>query len=262
MVNQSPLISIITACYNSEKFIGETIRSVLSQTYTNWELIIVDDCSSDNSVTIIETFSHTNSSIKLIKNTSNKGVAVARNTATKAAKGQYIAFLDSDDVWKPHKLQTQINFMVENNYNVCYSSYELIDEKGNILNKTINALPELSLKKLLKSNYVGNLTGMYNTSKLGKIYVKNLRKRQDWLLWIEALKRSKKPAKGIQESLAFYRVRENSMSSNKFNLLKYNYWVYKKGLEFSTLKSIACMIQFLLEHFFVKSKQEVTSQKI
>ena len=119
-------------------------------------------------------------------------------------------------------------------------------------------MPLLSYKKYLKSNYIGNLTGIYNAKNLGKITSPNLRKRQDWLLWLNAIKASGKSAQGIQESLAFYRVRENSMSSNKVELLKHNYWVYKKGLSYSTVKSMYCMLVFLWEHFFIKSKQTVT----
>ena len=122
----------------------------------------------------------------------------------------------------------------------------------------VQALPILTYKKHLKSNYIGNLTGIYNAIVLGKITSPNLRKRQDWLLWLNAIKASGKPAKSVQESLAFYRVRENSISSNKIELLKHNYWVYRKGLGFSVLKSMYSMVIFLMEHFFIKRKQTVT----
>ena len=148
--------------------------------------------------------------------------------------------------------------MQTNNCDVCFSSYEHIDETGKPLNKLIKALPVLTYQKYLRSNYIGNLTGIYNAKNLGKITAPNLRKRQDWLVWLSAIKKSGKPAKGIRESLAYYRVRKDSMSSNKINLLKHNYWVYKKGLGFSTLKSIGYMLIFLNGHFFVKSKQTVS----
>lgn len=248
--------------YNSEAFISETIDSVLNQTYKNWELILIDDCSNDKTLEIVKNFISKNTSIQLIKNSNNIGAAYSRNKGIQAAKGVYIAFLDADDLWKPNKLETQLAFMEYENCDVCFSSYNLINEKGELLNKQVKALKEVSYKKLLKSNYIGNLTGIYNAKVIGKINSPNLRKRQDWLLWLTAIKKSGKPAKGIQKSLAYYRIRKDSMSSNKVNLIKYNYRVYKKGLGFSTIKSMYYMLIFLNEHFFVKSKQTVTTNKI
>jgi glycosyltransferase involved in cell wall biosynthesis len=255
------LVSIITPLYNSEAYIGETIQSVLNQTYTNWELLLIDDCSTDNTLTIANSFILKSNRITLIKNKINQGAAISRNKGIKAAKGDYIAFLDADDLWKPHKLQKQIAFMKNENCDVCFSSYEQIDEAGKPLNKLVKALPILPYSKFLKSNYIGNLTGIYNAKTLGKIEAPNLRKRQDWLLWLKAVKTSGKRAKSVQESLAYYRVRENSMSANKVALLKHNYWVYKKGLGYSIVKSMYCMLVFLWEHFFIKSKQTVTLHK-
>ena len=245
--------------YNSEAFISETINSVINQTYKNWELLLIDDASEDNTLQAIQPFLDSYSNIKLIKNERNFGAAISRNKGIEVAKGDYIAFLDGDDVWKPEKLEKQIAFMQNNDCDVCFSSYKQIDEDGKPLNKLVKALPKLTYSTFLRSNYIGNLTGMYNVKTIGKITVPNLRKRQDWLLWLAAIKKSGKPALGIQESLAYYRVRKNSMSSNKFNLLKYNYMVYKKGLGFSTIKSTYCMLVFLNEHFFIKSKQIVNT---
>lgn len=250
-------VSIITPMYNSETFISETINSVLNQTYKNWELLLIDDCSSDNTLQIAKLFSKRHSNIKVLKNSTNLGTAISRNFGIEKSKGDFIAFLDADDLWKPEKLEKQLDFVKRNNCDVCFSSYELINKKGKKLNKLVKALPVLSYNKLLKSNYIGNLTGLYNTKTLGKIKTTNLRKRQDWLLWLEAIKKSGKPAKGIQEPLAYYRVRKDSMSSKKLNLLKYNYWVYRKGLKFSIIKSIYFFILFLFEQFFVKSKQMI-----
>ena len=199
--------------------------------------------------------------IKLLKNTSNSGAAISRNKGIQAANGDFIAFLDADDLWKPNKLEVQLSFMKNEDCDVCYSSYEQIDEDGSLLKKEVRALGTLKYGKLLKSNYIGNLTGIYNAKSLGRILSPDLRKRQDWLLWLSAIKKSGKPAKGIQESLAYYRVRNNSISSNKFKLLKYNYMVYKKGLGYSALKSMYWMLVFLNEHFFVKSKQVITINK-
>jgi len=255
------LVSIITPLHNSEAFISDTIQSILNQTYTNWELLLIDDYSTDNTVTIVNRFLSKNKNIRLIKNKTNLGAAISRNKGIMEAKGDFIAFLDADDLWKVTKLEKQITFMQTSHCAVSFSSYELIDEAGKPLNKLVEALPMLTYKKYLKSNYIGNLTGVYNAKVLGKITSSNLRKRQDWVLWLNAIKASGNPALGILESLAYYRVRENSMSSNKVTLLKHNYWVYKKGLGFSTVKSFYYMLVFLWEHFFVKSKQTVTLHK-
>ena len=255
------VVSVVMPLYNSEIFISETINSVLNQTFTNWELILIDDASTDKTIEIAKSFISNNPKIRLLKNKENLGAALSRNRGIEIAEGDYIAFLDADDLWKPEKLQRQLNFMIAKNCDVCFSSYEQINEIGTSLNKKIKALPVLNYKKLLKSNYIGNLTGIYNAKSLGKIMTPNLRKRQDWLLWLTAIKKSGKPALGIQESLAYYRIRENSMSSNKINLIKHNYWVYKKGLGFSTFKSLYRMLIFLIEHFFVKSKQTIIIRK-
>ncbi|ALJ05569.1 glycosyl transferase [Pseudalgibacter alginicilyticus] len=244
--------------YNSERFISATIMSVVNQTHQNWELLLIDDFSKDKTIQIVKEFITKYPNIKLLENPANQGAAVSRNRGIKAAKGQYIAFLDADDLWKPEKLKKQLAFMKEESCDVCFSSYDLMDELGNPLNKQVKALPVLNYKKLLKSNYIGNLTGIYSVNSLGKITSPNLRKRQDWLIWLESIKTSGKPAKSIQESLAMYRVRNGSISSSKWSLLKYNYWVYKKGLGFSTSKSIFSLLVFLFEYFFIKSKQTVS----
>ena len=256
-----PLVSIITPLYNSEAFVEDTLNSVINQTYSNWELLLIDDGSQDKTIKIVEGYIKKYPNINLIKNETNLGAAISRNKGIEAAKGDYIAFLDADDLWKPTKLEEQVSFMIVENCDVCFSSYEQINEAGEPLNRLVKALPVLNYKTLLKTNYVGNLTGIYNAKKLGKITSPNLRKRQDWLLWLAAIKKSGKPAKSVQESLAYYRVRDNSMSSNKFELLKHNYNVYRKGLGFSVVKSMYRMILFLYEQFFVKSKLIASTDK-
>lgn len=256
-----PLVSIITPLYNSEAFIDQTIKSILNQTYTNWELWLIDDCSTDKTIQLATQYTKTHPNIKLLKNQINSGAAISRNKGISEATGEYIAFLDADDLWTPNKLEVQVKVMQTNNCDVSFSSYKQINEAGQPLNKLVQALPILSYKKYLKTNYIGNLTGMYNAKSLGKITAPNLRKRQDWLLWLSAIKKSGKPALGIQEPLAYYRVRANSISSNKLELLKHNYWVYKKGLGFSTIKSIYSMVIFIWEHFFVKSRLIVSTKK-
>jgi len=248
--------------FNSEAFISEAINSVINQTYKNWELLLVDDCSNDDTLKIVEPYLKRHSKIKLIKNEVNFGAAISRNKGSEASKGDYIAFLDADDLWAPKKLEIQIAFMQKQNSDVSFSSFYLIDKEGASLNKQVIALKTLSYSKLLKSNYIGNLTGIYNVMVLGKITTANARKRQDWLLWLSAVKKSGKPAQGIQEPLAYYRIHENSMSSKKLGLVKHNYWVYRKGLEFSTLKATCSMLVFFREYFLVKPKQTIKIGKI
>ncbi|MGH1384912.1 glycosyltransferase family 2 protein [Kordia sp.] len=249
-----PLVSVITPTYNTEAFISETIDSVRAQTYTNWEMVIVDDASSDATVAILKKYAALDDRIKVHVLETNSGAAIARNTAIENAAGSYIAFLDADDLWKPEKLTKQIAFMQEKNIAVSFTSYELMDEQGKSLGKMIKALPKVNFSKMLKSNYVGNLTGIYNAEQLGKVYMPNIRKRQDWALWLTLIKKVGY-AYSLEEPLARYRVRENSISSNKLNLLKYNYAIYRKALKFGAFKSGLYLIRFLIEHFFIKPQQ-------
>lgn len=240
--------------YNSSKFILESIKSIQNQTHQNWELWLIDDASKDNTLEVVSQLLKADSRINLLQNKTNSGAALSRNLGIKNATGDFIAFLDADDLWLPEKLEIQLKVLSQTNCDVCFSSYYQINETGSKKLALVSALPQLSYKKLLKSNYIGNLTGIYNAKKLGKISSPNLRKRQDWLLWLKTLKSSQKPAVGIKEPLALYRVRENSMSSNKLKLVKHNYWVYKKGLGYSSITAFYKLIIFFKEHFFVKSK--------
>tara|TARA_R100001369_G_scaffold29172_1_gene52440 strand:- start:130149 stop:130928 length:780 start_codon:yes stop_codon:yes gene_type:complete len=253
-MEQSPLVSVIMPAYNSGAFISEAIQSVLAQTHTNLELLVIDDASKDNTIEITEAFQSKDSRIKLFKNTSNKGAGITRNIGIKEAKGTFIAFLDADDLWLPEKLNIQLEFMATHDLAMTFSSYNLMDESGILLNKKVKALPVLTYQKLLRSNYVGNLTGIYNVNMLGKIYCPELRKRQDWALWLTILSKIDS-TKGIEKPLANYRIRENSISKNKTALLKYNYLIYSEFLKYSRLKSLVKMGVFLKEHFFVKNKQ-------
>jgi len=240
------LVSIITACYNSENYIPETINSVLNQTHQNWELLIVDDCSTDNTKSLIKKFQKTEKRIKLFQLNENSGAAVARNKAIREAKGVFIAFLDSDDNWLPEKLERQLEFMISNNYNLTHTSYELIDHQGNSLNKTIVPAKILGYKDMLYSNKIGCLTAIYNQRKIGKKYMPLLRKRQDYALWLKILKTGEK-AYGLAEVLSQYRNTENSISNNKLNLIKWNWKLLREVENLSFIKSVyylSCNIIF------------------
>lgn len=249
-----PLVSIITPLYNAQNYISHTIKSVQSQTYKNWEHIIVDDYSTDNSVAIVKQYLEKDQRIHLISLSLNSGAAIARNKATEATNGAYIAFLDADDLWHPEKLSKQIVFMQENDCSVSYTNYIHIDKSGESLKKRIKALPKLSYKKQHTNNYIGNLTGIYHSESIGKIIAPNIKKRQDWAVWLEAIKRSKKPALGLQEDLAFYRIHHTSMSSNKLNLIKYNFQFYKNYLSYSSFRATTCLFRFFWEYFTERKK--------
>jgi glycosyltransferase involved in cell wall biosynthesis len=247
------LVSIITPSFNSEKFIAETIRSVQNQTYQNWEMIIVDDCSTDETVSIVEYIANNDSRIKVYKLEKNSGTGIARNNALDKASGKYIAFLDADDLWKPEKLEIQINFLKNNNLPFTFSFYDCINEQGKELNKRVEAPNNLSYRQLFFCNYVGNLTGIYDVNYFGKIAISSIRKRQDWMLWLTILKKIKS-AKPIAESLAFYRIRENSISASKVNLLKHNFTVYRRFHGFNLVLSLLCMTGFLFIQLLIKPR--------
>ena len=246
----SQLVSIITPSYNCEQFISETITSVRNQSYQNWELIIVDDCSTDNSINIINSHINADKRIKLFLNDENEGAAVSRNKAIKTAIGKYIAFLDSDDLWVSDKLEKQIQYMEKNNVALSYTSCELIDEQGAKLNKVIIPLEKLDYKELLKENQIACLTAIYNAELIGKFYMPLIRKRQDYGLWLSILKNIPfaYKAPGV---LALYRVRRSSISSNKVDLLKYNFKLFNEHENLSKLKSF----QYVAWNIFRKLKK-------
>lgn len=229
------LVSIITPLYNSEEFISETVDSVLAQSYNNWEMLIVDDCSTDKGVNIVKKYQNEDDRIKLIQLEKNSGAAVARNIAIKNANGRYIAFLDSDDLWQPKKLKRQIKFMQENDYAFTYTNYQKITESGGLIDEIVISPLKLNYKKALHANYIGCLTAIYDTKKIGKIYMPEIRKRQDYGLWLKILKQVN--GHGLNENLAYYRVRENSVSSNKLDLIKYHWKLYRDIENLSIFRS-------------------------
>ena len=231
---KNELISIIMPTYNCAKFIKETIQSVINQTYENWELVIVDDCSNDNTEEIVASFN--DKRIKYHKLEKNSGAAVARTTAMKMATGNYMAFLDSDDLWKKEKLEKQLEFMKKNNYNFTCTAYEQIDEEGNKLNKVIKTKKKANYNRILLDCPVGNSTVMYNVDNLGKFEVPNIRKRNDDALWLQILKREKF-IYGMPDVLMEYRIRNNSISSNKLSLIKYHWQLYREIEHLSVIRS-------------------------
>lgn len=254
-MNQSSHVSIIMPAYNMLSYIGESIESVQNQSHKDWELLIVDDGSTDGTVIKIQEYQAKDSRIRLIPLPVNQGVGISCNIGIKAAVGAYIAFLDADDLWMPDKLEQQLNFMRRHRVAVSYSSYEVIDHRGSSKGYYVKALERLSFNKILKGNYIGNLTGMYHASSIGKIYGAPIRKRQDWSLWIEAVKRAGR-TRGIIEPLAKYRLRRPAFTESKWELLQYDFAIYRKVLEFNWLKSCWYFMCFLFEKFVVKPRQK------
>ncbi|MEL6918268.1 MAG: glycosyltransferase family 2 protein [Bacteroidota bacterium] len=211
----APLVSIITPAYNSEKFIAETIDSVREQTYQNWEMLIVDDCSTDNTVAHIEKIAKVDSRVKLSINPVNSGAAVTRNKGLEMAKGRFIAFLDSDDKWYKNKLALQVEFMLSRNIPISFTSYGIINENGETLNKTVKSVASINYWEHFKNTIIGMSTSMIDTDVVGRDFTfVNMRTRQDCYLWITLLKRGH-IAYGMENVLSDYRVREGSISSNK-----------------------------------------------
>tara|TARA_R110000868_G_scaffold125290_1_gene331130 strand:- start:362 stop:1105 length:744 start_codon:yes stop_codon:yes gene_type:complete len=245
------LVSIITPVYNSEKYLADNISSVLAQTYKNWELILVDDCSSDTSEIICESFEKNDSRIKYYRLAKNSGAGIARNKAIEMANGKFIAFLDSDDTWYPKKLEKQLNFMKENDYHFTFTDYNMVDEAGNDLNKLVKCKSFVNYNKALYKNPIGCLTVIYSVDFFGKQYMPSIRKRQDYALWLKLLKKS--DGYGLNECLSTYRIGNESISSNKFKLLKYEWQIYRdvEGLSFlkSAFYTVSAIILKLKSYF-------------
>ncbi|WP_029271373.1 glycosyltransferase family 2 protein [Flavobacterium sp. KJJ] len=247
------LVSIITPTFNTEKYIRATLQSVIDQSYQNWELILVDDASTDQTVAIIKEYAQNDSRIKLTELTKNSGNGFARNVALEKANGKYIAYLDADDLWFTTKLEKQIQFLKANNLPFTFSFYDCIDEDGNSLNKRVEAPLNLTYNQLFFCNYVGNLTAIYDADYFGKIVIKATQKRQDWRLWLTILKQIKQ-TKPVPEPLAFYRIRKDSISSSKFKLIKHNFGVYRDFHGFNFVSSVLLMTRFLFTQLVIKPR--------
>lgn len=229
------LVSIITPCYNGSKHVAKTIESVIAQTYTNWEMIIIDDGSKDNSAEIIQAYANKDKRIKLIQQP-NGGSAAARNNGIRRAEGQYIALLDADDLWLPEFLQEQIHFMKENETICVYSTRLFIDEDGKEILRPEKCKAHITKRDMGRTNYIPCLTGLYDCSKYGKIFLHEEMKslNDDYAYWydIVALEDS---AYGNPKPLAKYRMTSGSVTSNKKKLVKKHYQFLRSYLKQSPL---------------------------
>lgn len=242
------LVSIIMPAYNCGDFIGSTLDSVIIQSYKNWEVIVVDDCSTDNTADAVQEYIKKDNRIKYHKLEKNSGAAVARNKAVDLASGKYMAFLDSDDVWFPEKLTKQIGFMEENGYGFTCTSYTKIDEQGEFLNRIIVAQPKRDYDGVLKT-CPGNSTVIYNAAKLGKFKIPDIKKRNDYVMWLQVIKKEKY-IYGIEEPLGSHRIRTKGISSNKKSLVGYHWKVYRKIENLSLLKSSYLTVYWVMATVF------------
>ena len=223
---KDPLISIITPVYNAEKFINETIDSVRQQTYRHWELILVNDCSTDTSQSLIEAASREDTRIKVLNLEENSGAAVARNQGLDEAKGQYVAFIDSDDIWLPNKLEDQLRFMQDHQYVFTYTDLALVDEKGQIIKESVGVPTSLDYWQLLKNTAIACSTVLIHRQAIGPFHMPLVRKGQDTATWLMLMRERQIKAYGFQKVLNLYRQVSNSISSNKFDALKRTWNTY------------------------------------
>ena len=209
-MGQDELVTVIMPSFKCGRFIEESIKSVQSQTYTNWELLVVDDCSKDGTVDIVEELMSGDKRIRLFKNLNNSGAAISRNKALKEAKGRWIAFLDSDDLWEPTKLEKQIGFMEENGYAFTYHEYIEIDEQDKEIGIHVSGKKHVGRLDMFACCWPGCLSVMYDASKIGLIQVKDIKKNNDTAMWLKVIRKA--DCFLLPETLGKYRRRANSIT--------------------------------------------------
>lgn len=246
-------VSVITPIYNCEKFISDTIESVLNQTYTNWEMILIDDCSSDDSINIARSYASKDERIQVIQLDENSGAAVARNVGIENSKGRFLAFLDGDDIWESNKLEIQVDFMIKKNIGFSFTSYKVISEDGTDLDKDVTVPKNIDYNGLLKNTIIGCLTVMLDKEIVGDIRMPLIRTRQDFATWLSILKRGH-IAYGINEALSQYRLVPGSISSNKLKAAKRNWYVYRKIEGLSILKSMYVFSGYTINALYKRRK--------
>lgn len=239
-----PLVSVIIPVYNAEKFIKDTLESVINQTYKNLEIICVNDCSTDKSLDILNEYAKKDSRIKVFSNEVNSRVAKTRNNAVAHATGEYLAFCDADDIWRKEKIQKQIEFMKNENCDLSYTAINFIDNDGKDIGKQFYIPSEVNYKKLLKQNVITMSSAIVKKELFDKHPMHNDELHEDFILWLEILKHENIVAKGLNEILVDYRFTIGSKSRNKFKSMKMTYKTYKlMKLNFFTAHyNLACYI--------------------
>ena len=237
------LVSIIMPSYNTGRFIKETIESVLAQTYPNWELLIVDDCSTDDTDEVVGVYL-SDERIRYFKNETNSGAAVSRNRALREAKGKWIAFLDSDDLWTPEKLQKQISFMKENDYHFSYTNYVEIDEESKPNGKKVTGPKRITKRGMYRYCWPGCLTVMYDAETVGLIQIADIKKNNDYAMWLKVCRKA--TCYLLDETLAKYRKRSGSISNHSYKaLIKWHYKLFREAEKNNSVKSFILTAQNL-----------------
>ena len=248
------MISIITATFNSENELLHTYNSIRNQTFVNWEWLITDDCSSDNTRELLESIATSDNKVTVLKNTENSGAAVSRNLSISLARGDFIAFIDSDDLWLPSKLEKQIKFMEENDINFSFTAYELIDEKGEKLGQQVDTHLKSFVTyddMLKKKATLGCSTVMLKRSAFEDISMPLLRTGQDYATWLKLLKVGHN-AHPITEILTQYRILPNSISRNKVKKARRQWQIYREIEKLPLLKAVECFFLYAWRAVFRK----------
>lgn len=258
MQNNQNLVSIITPTYNCGRFIAETIESVQTQTYPDWEMLIVDDCSTDNTKEIVEQYQKGDPRIKYYCLPKNSGAAEARNEALRRANGRWIAFLDSDDLWRPKKLEHQIKFMQDNDYVFSYHEYDEIDEDSKPLGVHVSGKKHVGKFDMFACCWPGCLAVMYEADKIGLIQIENVKKNNDTALWLKAIKKA--DCHLLKENLALYRRRKGSITPPDIKTkIKWHYTLFRQAEKMNPIASAFWMCTNILGNsykklFYVKKK--------
>lgn len=241
----SDLVSIITPSYNCGAYIADTINSVLAQTYPNWEMIIVDDCSTDDTAAVVAEYERKDQRIRFIRNERNSGAAVSRNRALREARGRWVAFLDGDDLWEPFKLQHQIDFMTEHDCVFSYHKYDEIDENGKPRGAEVGGPRKVTKRGIYACNWLGCLTVMYDRTRIGLIQVANIYKRNDYAMWLQVTRKA--DCYLMPEVAAHYRRRSDSISHiSHLSLLKWQYQLFSVADRNNPLVSVFFVVLNLI----------------
>ena len=236
-MESQPLVSVIMPCYNMERFVTETIASVQRQTYPHWELLIVDDASTDDTVETVKKIAEQDERIHFTEKTAHSGIADTRNLCIQMAQGPFLAFLDADDIWHPEKLEQQIGFMMERKVGFTYSAYDWIDEEGKPLDKCIHTIGDLDYETYLRNTIIGCSTVVVNKTITGDVAVPNFRTSEDSATWLNILKQGHL-AYAIDEALVSYRLRQQSASSTKLKATADLWKVYRKNEKLPFFKAL------------------------
>ena len=257
------LVSVVCPAYNCDKFLGKTLDSILNQTLSDLEVLVVDDCSTDSTYKIAKEYEEKDNRVKVFHNEANQGAAFSRNLAISKASGDFVAFLDGDDLWLPTKLEEQIAFMESNHYDFSYTAYETINEPGESLGKLRTGPKKLTHRAFLHYSYAGCLTVMYRRSACPTLSIpNNIDKRNDYALWLKLSEHC--DCYFLNKTLALYRVRGNSLSSGrKFALFKKNALMFKKLYSCSNFTAWFCGLRnaFFWCYKKIRYESKISSKK-